>query len=123
MFTSTFTRRIFWTAEAIVLVGSLGLTAWLSRASEWQPLTLVALLAALTLTGQWFTFEVRGKQLSADTTTLIYMDNASASETSTINPGVSVDVTLPFQLSTGDSIKYLELHDSAFSGGVKVSVG
>jgi hypothetical protein len=36
---------------------------------------------------------------------------------------VSVDVTLPFQLSTGDSIKYLELHDSAFSGGVKVSVG
>jgi putative nucleotidyltransferase with HDIG domain len=65
MFTSTFTRRIFWTAEAIVLVGSLGLTAYLSRTSEWEPLTLVALLAALTLTGQWFTFEVRGKQLSA----------------------------------------------------------
>ncbi len=65
MFTSTFTRRVFWAAEAVVLVAALGITAWLSSAQEWEPLELVALLLALTLTGQWFTFEVRGKQLSA----------------------------------------------------------
>jgi hypothetical protein len=67
--------------------------------------------------------DASGKQLSADTTALIYMDNSSASETSTINPGVSIDVQIPFQLATGDTIKTLVLHDSAFSGGVKVNVG
>ena len=67
--------------------------------------------------------DASGKQLSADTTALIYMDNSSASDMSTINPGVSIDVTVPFQLATGDTIKYLDLHDSMFSGGVKVNVG
>jgi hypothetical protein len=66
--------------------------------------------------------DASGKQLSVDTTALIYMDNASASETSTINPGISVDVVMPVQVANGDTIKYLELHDSAFSGGVKVPV-
>ncbi len=65
MITSTFTKRIFWAVEAVVLVGSLTVTVLLSHTAEWEPLTLVALLLALTLTGQWFTFEVRGKQLSA----------------------------------------------------------
>jgi len=67
--------------------------------------------------------DASGKQLSADTTALIYMDNSSASDMSTINPGVSIDVTVPFQLATGDSIRQLVLHDSMFSGGVKVDVG
>jgi hypothetical protein len=67
--------------------------------------------------------DTSGKQLSADTMALIYMDNSSASEMSTINPGVSIDVQIPFQLATGDTIKTLVLHDSAFSGGVKVNVG
>ena len=64
-----------------------------------------------------------GKQLSADSEALAYMPNDKASISSTINPGVSIDVTVPFQLATGDSIKQLVLHDSAFSGGVKVKVG
>jgi hypothetical protein len=67
--------------------------------------------------------DANGKQLSADTTALIYMDNGGASEDSTINPGVSITAMVPFQLSASDSVKQLVLHDSAFSGGVKVTVG
>ncbi len=55
-------RRVFWAAEAVLLVGSLAVTMWISRVEEWEPLLLVGLLLALTLTGQWFTFEVRGKR-------------------------------------------------------------
>ena len=62
---SIYIRRVFWAVEAVLLVGSLTVTIAISRVEEWEPLTLAGLLLALTLTGQWFTFEVRGKQLSA----------------------------------------------------------
>lgn len=58
---SIYIRRAFWAVEAVLLVGSLTVTIWISRVEEWEPLTLTGLLLALTLTGQWFTFEVRGK--------------------------------------------------------------
>lgn len=66
--------------------------------------------------------DAKGNQLSADDTAAIYMPNGSASELSQLNPGISVTVTVPFQLPVGDSIKSLSLHDSAFSGGVTVRV-
>lgn len=67
--------------------------------------------------------DASSKQLSTDDSAIIYVPNGSASAFSTVNPGVSIDVQIVFQLATGDTIKYLDLHDSAFSGGVKVNVG
>jgi hypothetical protein len=67
--------------------------------------------------------DASNKQLSVDDTAVIYEPGGAASAFSTVNPGVSIDVQIPFQLATGDSIKTLVLHDSAFSGGVKVNVG
>jgi putative nucleotidyltransferase with HDIG domain len=45
------TTRLFWLAEALLLVGSVGLAVRLSSASQWHPLILVALLLALALIG------------------------------------------------------------------------
>ena len=67
--------------------------------------------------------DASNKQLSVDDAAIIYEPNGATSALSTINPGVSVDVQIVFQLATGDTIKTLVLHDSAFSGGVKVKVG
>lgn len=60
------------------------------------------------------------RQLSATTGALFYLPNGSASESSTVNPGVSITVTVPYQLATSDSISKFVLHDSLFSGGVSV---
>jgi len=67
--------------------------------------------------------DATGKSLSADTEALIYLPNNGTSSDSTVNPGVTITATVPFQISSTDSIKQLELHDSAFSGGVLVNVG
>jgi hypothetical protein len=50
-------RRLYWAAQALLLTGTLGATVWLSRTGEWHPLTLVVLLLALTLAGEWLTIE------------------------------------------------------------------
>jgi hypothetical protein len=63
-----------------------------------------------------------GSQLSADSSALFYLPGGSSSEIAQVNPGISVTATIPFQLSSNDSIKSLELHDSAFSNGVSVTV-
>ncbi len=63
--------------------------------------------------------DASGRQLDADDDALIYM-NQSSSALSQINPGISITAVVPFQLTTGDTITSFELHDSAFSGGVKV---
>ncbi len=67
--------------------------------------------------------DASNKQLSVDDTAVAYEPNGAAAAFSTVNPGVSIDVQIPFQLAAGDTIKQLVLHDSAFSGGVKVNVG
>lgn len=57
--------RIFFAAEALVLVGSLALATLVSQAGEWDPLWLVVLLGALSLGGQGLQFTIRGQNLSA----------------------------------------------------------
>ena len=59
------TRRLFWAAEVLLLVGTVVAAARFSRADEWQPLTLVGLLLLLALLGQWFSVEVAGGEVSA----------------------------------------------------------
>jgi len=65
--------------------------------------------------------DTAGHQLSADTKALVF--GTSSSEVSTVNPGVSITVQVPFQLPSTAKITQLVLHDSAFSGGVTVNVG
>jgi hypothetical protein len=68
-----------------------------------------------------FAFTVTGMQCG-DSSALFYLPGGSSSEIAQVNPGISVTATIPFQLSSNDSIKSLELHDSAFSNGVSVTV-
>jgi len=59
------TRRLFWTAEVMLLAGTVAGAVWVSRPEEWHPLSLVALLLVLALLGQWFTVATRTGGLSA----------------------------------------------------------
>src|SRR5258708_27652350 len=65
MLTPTLTRRLFWAAEGLLLAGSVGWAAWLSKAAEWSPLLLVGLLLALALVGQRLILTIRGQHLTA----------------------------------------------------------
>jgi putative nucleotidyltransferase with HDIG domain len=65
MLTPTLTRRLFWAAEGLLLAGSVGWAAWLSKAAEWTPLLLVGLLLALALVGQRLILTIRGQHLTA----------------------------------------------------------
>jgi putative nucleotidyltransferase with HDIG domain len=62
---SKLTIRLFCTVEAVALAASLGVSAWLSDATEWEPLPLVILLFALSLGGRkiWFV-TIRGQHLA-----------------------------------------------------------
>ena len=59
-----------------------------------------------------------GRQLGVSSTS----PASELGSSSTVNPGVTIQATVPFRLATGDTIKSLQLHDSAFSGGVTVKV-
>jgi putative nucleotidyltransferase with HDIG domain len=61
---SKLTRRLFWSAEFLLLAGTLAAAAWLSHAAEWQPLALVVLLLVLTLLGDWLSIETPAGELS-----------------------------------------------------------
>jgi putative nucleotidyltransferase with HDIG domain len=58
-------RRAFWAAELLLLAATVAASMELARVDEWHPLSLVALLLALALLGQWFSVEIRGGELSA----------------------------------------------------------
>jgi putative nucleotidyltransferase with HDIG domain len=57
--------RIFCAFEVLLIVGSLAAAVWLSDAREWQPLSLVILLFALSLGGRrvWFV-TIRGQRVA-----------------------------------------------------------
>jgi putative nucleotidyltransferase with HDIG domain len=57
-------RRTLVVASAILLSASLGGAALTSRASDWQPLGLVAIIAALSVISEAMTIETRGLRLS-----------------------------------------------------------
>jgi putative nucleotidyltransferase with HDIG domain len=57
-------RRILVTAHAVLLVASLIGAAVTSRASDWEPVTLVLLLTVLSLISEAMTVETRGLRLS-----------------------------------------------------------
>jgi putative nucleotidyltransferase with HDIG domain len=65
MFTAIPKTRLFWAAEALVLAATLAAAAMLSRADQWQPILLVAVLLTLTLVGQQLSAAVGGSQLTS----------------------------------------------------------
>jgi hypothetical protein len=67
-----------------------------------------------------FAYDGKGRKLSADSGALLYVDSGPNALISSINPGVSITTTVPYQIPTTSKIKRFELHDSAFSGGVTV---
>ncbi|MGH3663271.1 MAG: DUF4352 domain-containing protein [Micromonosporaceae bacterium] len=67
-------------------------------------------------------FSADGKEFSADTEAAIYMGEASQSLWEEINPGNVVKGVVVFDVPKGTKLSKLVLHDSAFSGGVEVSL-
>ena len=65
MLASNLSRRLIWVAEGLLLIGAVGVASRISRAQEWHPLLLFALLLALALIGQKLTLTIRGQHLSA----------------------------------------------------------
>jgi putative nucleotidyltransferase with HDIG domain len=57
-------RRLYWAAEAVILVAALAVTVRLSNHQEWQPLLLVALLLSLTLVGQRLSVTLRNQEVT-----------------------------------------------------------
>jgi putative nucleotidyltransferase with HDIG domain len=65
------TRRFFWAAEVLLLLGTVAAAVWLSRPEEWSSAPLVALLLALALVGEWFSVEISDGQLSASLVAIV----------------------------------------------------
>jgi putative nucleotidyltransferase with HDIG domain len=65
MLTHKSTVRIYFAAEGVLLLGTLGAAALLSRAEDWRPFLLVVLLLALSLGGQQLNLAILGQNLSA----------------------------------------------------------
>lgn len=60
-----------------------------------------------------------GKQYSASSEAAIYMPNSNMAE---INPGLQVQPSVAFDVPVGTVPDDVDLHDSAFSGGVMVGL-
>jgi hypothetical protein len=69
-----------------------------------------------------YAYDAKGRKLSADSEASIY-DDSSQVLWEEINPGNSVKGKVYFDIPKGAKITKLELHDSAFSGGVDLKVG
>ncbi|HVX23124.1 MAG TPA: DUF4352 domain-containing protein [Acidimicrobiales bacterium] len=67
--------------------------------------------------------DTQGRQLSADTKVILLTSGPGSVLSTTLNPGVSITVQVPYRLPSTAHVKQLVLHDSAFSGGVTVDVG
>lgn len=63
-----------------------------------------------------------GQQFSPDSTATLYNSNNSDVFLAQINPGNSVQGVLVFDVPAGAKITAAQMHDSAFSGGVKINL-
>jgi hypothetical protein len=67
--------------------------------------------------------DAKGTTYDADGAAGIYLPDAGEAFLNNINPGNQVRGTIVFDVPAAVQVTTLELHDSPFSGGVKVSVG
>jgi hypothetical protein len=105
--------------------------AVVSNNGETVPATAQECLVTMTITddtgtsqtyfaGNQYAYDPAGRRFSADATaaeSLIAVDDDTH-----LDPGATITAILPFQIPARDRIVRLELHDSAFSGGVTVDV-
>lgn len=70
-----------------------------------------------------YAYNAAGAKYDADSTASIYLDDAGRALYEDINPGNAVDGTLIFDVPKDAQLVRLELHDSALSGGVAVTLG
>lgn len=71
-----------------------------------------------------YLYATNGTQYSADDDATFDANSSDSNCTLSpgINPGVTLDCSLVFDVPTGVSISYAKLHDSAASGGVRVDL-
>jgi hypothetical protein len=70
-----------------------------------------------------YVYDAKGRKFSADSAADIFMSSSSNSVFfNSINPGNTVHGLIAFDLPIGDKAVRAELHDSAFSGGVTVTL-
>ncbi len=67
-------------------------------------------------------YNAAGQKYEADSAAGIYLEDDSRAFLEDINPGNSVNGIVVFDIPKDAQIAKLELHDSAFSGGVVVNV-
>ena len=67
-------------------------------------------------------YNAAGQKYEADSAAGIYLEYESRAFLEDINPGNSVNGIVVFDIPKDGQIAKLELHDSAFSGGVVVNV-
>jgi hypothetical protein len=67
--------------------------------------------------------DAQGREFSADSGAGIYLGDAGNSFLEQLNPGSSVVGQLVYDVPAGTKLTEIELHDSPFSGGVKVALG
>jgi hypothetical protein len=67
-------------------------------------------------------FDTEGREFSPDTGAMIYLKDGADTWLKEINPGNTLKGSLLFDVAAGTTLEKLELHDSAFSGGVTVSL-
>lgn len=63
-------------------------------------------------------YDAKGHQYSADSNASLYL--AGDKDDTQVNPGITITAVVPFQIPATDKLTSLQLHDSAFSGGVTV---
>jgi hypothetical protein len=67
-------------------------------------------------------FDSEGREFSADTSAMIYLDEGGDTWFSEINPGNSLDGVLLFDVPADATLDYIKLYDSLFSSGIEVSL-
>lgn len=69
-----------------------------------------------------YAFDAQGRKFDSDLGAAIYLGQDAQTFLNNINPGNAVDGTVVFDVPKTVKVAQLELHDSAFSGGVQVRV-
>ena len=69
-----------------------------------------------------YLLDTQGREFSADTEAQLYLEEAQLTIYEEVNPGNSVEGTVVFDVPGDIELAGIELHDSAFSGGVTIDL-
>lgn len=107
---------------------SVGASQYLTKTAQGQYCLLnvsvknIGDQAQSLLSSNQYLFNASGQKYSADDTATIYNAPSGASWYNDINPGNSVSGAIVFDIPKDQTPVSAELHDSAFSNGVKVNL-